>query len=104
MKPTLTTLPAEAFSAEEQVGFQLLDGKWLQVNDETTLPGITLPTTATGSLLLSQQLTSLVTTTPVLKPTKELTRNGYEIYLVDIDPVGIESLIAGVVNTITTQV
>lgn len=104
IKPTLTSLPTGAFLVEEQVGFQLLDGKWLQIHDETTLPAISLPTTATDPILLSQKLSSLVTTTPVLKPTKELTRNGYEIYLIDIDPVGIESLVAGVVNTMTTQI
>lgn len=103
IKPTLTTLPTEVFSAEEQVGFQLLDGKWLQINDETTFPGFNLPTTATDPVRINQQLSSLVTSTPVLKPTKELTRNGYEIYLVDIDPAGIENLVAGVINTMTTQ-
>jgi hypothetical protein len=61
------------------------------------------PTIATDPILLSQQLSALVTTTPVLKSTKELSRNGYEIHLVDIDPVGIESLVAGVVNTMTSQ-
>lgn len=103
LKPTLNTLPTEVFSTEEQIGLQLLDGKWLQINDETTLPSISLPTTSIDPVLLNQQLSTLLTTTPVLKSTKEFSRNGYEIHLVDIDPVGIDSLVAGVLNTMTSQ-
>lgn len=100
VKPTITQLP-ENVPSEQQVGFQLLDGKRIQLNETWTTQAFTLPTT--DSVAVAKELVELAQTTPVLKSTKALTRNGYEIHVVQVDTAGIEKLLAGVVDTVGQQ-
>ncbi len=100
VKPTITQLP-ENVPSEQQVGFQLLDGKRIQLNETWTTQGVSLPTV--DSVAVAKELVEVVHTTPVLKSTKSLTRNGYEIHVVQVDTAGIEKLLAWVVNTVVQQ-
>lgn len=101
IKPTITELP-EMIPSDEKVWFQLLDGKWIQVNNEASaLPSSTMP--GVDSLAFAKELSQLVKTSPILKSTKELTRNGYEIYLVQVDESWVAHLVEGVMQTIMKQ-
>jgi hypothetical protein len=99
-KPTFTTLPTDLVSRQEAIGYEFLDGKWLEVTD--TLWVNTGALLSVKPLEISQKLVSIAKETPVFTSTYETQRNGYTIHVVDIDQAGIEKLFAWVVNTITT--
>lgn len=99
-KPQIKAIPTDFVSTQEAIGFQFLDGKWLEttntlwVNAEAVL--------SAKPLEINQKLVSLVKENPVFTSTYETKRNGYTIHVLDINQAGIEQLFAWVVNTITT--
>lgn len=100
VKPTLTNLPTN-FILGQQAPMKQLDGKWLHITTQgmPTASQVTL----TDPLALSREVTKLVQDTPVFTLREQTARNGYEVYIVDIDPVAVQKLITGILATVTAH-
>jgi hypothetical protein len=98
IKPSINQLPAQV-PVEDQVGLEFIAGKRLQIGHSEDLP--LLAAAGDSPLLFSKQLTSLATKTPLFTSTKETKRNGYEIYILDINPAGVQQLMYGIEETVS---
>lgn len=98
IQPHLTNIPTDQFSDEQNVGFQLMNNKWLEV------PGAsdTLTPSTINPLHVSKQLVEVIKQNPVFLSTKQFERNGYDIHLLALHDTWVQELVAGIVNTIMT--
>lgn len=101
VKPAITTLP-NTVSDKEKTWFQILDGKWIQINapiNTYILWSAINNDPSLNPIEMGKNIIEQVKTTPVMKSTKTFTRNGYEVHLIDLDPQWVEKLVGWVMNT-----